>query len=259
LEEGHLWFESTGGRAPAFFVKPASPAGSVVVLHEVWGLVPHIENVCKRISKLGFTAVAPDLYWKHKELLVPEKIRAAMEGVWELSLLERRDINKVREALTKKGLPHEIMQVATTLYNKSFRDQILDNAVACVKYVYERTPKVATLGFCLGGGISARVATRFPQLSACIVFYGEPPDTPEVQKVRAPILTIHAEQDEIINSKIPEFVHSVLASGKDLTLKVYPATRHGFFNETNREIYNGAAAEDAWELTKWFLSRKLRQ
>ncbi len=244
---------------PAFFVKPASPAGSVVVLHEVWGLVPHIEDICKRISKLGFTAVAPDLYWKHKELLVPEKIRAAMEGVWNLSLLERRDISKVREALTKKGLSHEIMQVATTLYNQDFRDQMLDSAVACVKYVYERNPRVATLGFCMGGGISARVATRFPQLTACIVFYGEPPDTPEVQKIRAPILAVHAEQDEIINSKIPEFVHSALASGKDLTLKVYPATRHGFFNDTNKEIYNGAAAEDAWELTKWFLSRKLRQ
>jgi carboxymethylenebutenolidase len=258
LEQGHLRFESTGGRVPAFFVKPASPAGSVVVLHEVWGLVPHIENVCKRISKLGFTAVAPDLYWKHKELLVPEKIRAAMEGVWNLSLLERRDINKVREALTKKGLSQEIMQVAMTLYNQDFRDQMLDSAVACVKYTYERTPRVATLGFCLGGGISARVATRFPQLTACIVFYGEPPTT-EVKKIRAPILTIHAEHDEIINSKIPEFVHSVLSSGKDLTLKVYPATRHGFFNDTNKENYNGAAAEDAWELTKWFLSRKLRR
>ena len=259
MEQGHLSFESTGGRVPAFFAKPASPAGSVVVLHEVWGLVPHIEDVCKRISKLGFTAVAPDLYRKHKELLVPEKIRAAMEGVWNLSLLDRRDINKVREALTKKGLSHEIMRVATTLYNQDFRDQMLDDAVACVKDSYERTPRVATLGFCLGGGISARVAARFSQLTACIVFYGEPPDTLGVQKIRAPILAVHAEQDEIINSKIPEFVQSVLASGKDLTLKVYPATKHGFFNDSNRETYNGAAAEDAWELTKWFLSRKLRQ
>src|SRR3989441_11870292 len=103
---------------PAFFAKPASPAGSVVVLHEVWGLTPHIEDVCKRISKLGFTAVAPDLYWKHKELLVPQKIRAAMEGGWDLSLLERRNINKVREGVTKKGLREEIMQVATTLYKQ---------------------------------------------------------------------------------------------------------------------------------------------
>src|SRR3989442_12800781 len=136
---------------------------------------------------------------------------------------------------------------------------MLDDADACVKDSYERTPRVATLGFCLGGGISARVATRLSQLTACVVFYGEPPDAPGVQKIRAPILAIHAEQDEIINSKIPEFVQSVLASGKDLTLKVYPPTRHGFFNDSNRETYNGAAAEDAWELTKWFLSRKLRQ
>src|SRR3989449_11611868 len=196
MEQGHLSFESPGGRVPAFFVKPASPAGSVVVLHEVWGLVPHIEDVCKRVSKLGFTAVAPDLYRKDKELLVPEKIRAAMEGVWSLSLLERRDINKVREALTKKGLSHEIMRVATTLYNQDFRDQMLDDAVACVKYSYERTPRVATLGFCLGGGISARVATRFSQLTACIVFYGEPPDTLGVQRIRARISSFNRARAE---------------------------------------------------------------
>ena len=259
MRQGYLRFRSGKEKVPAFFIKPARPAGTVVVFHEVWGLVPHIRHVCKRISKLGFTAIAPDLYWKHKELLVQEKIQTAMEGVWELSLPERRDIHKVREALTKKGLSHEIFELIATLYSQDFRDQMLDDAVACVGYAHERTPKVATIGFCMGGGISARVATRFSQLVSCVMFYGEPPEDRDIDKIQAPILAIHAEQDDIINAKVPSFVSSVLASGKDLTLKVYPRTIHGFFNDTNKQIYNKAAAEDAWELTKWFLFRTLKQ
>ena len=259
LRQGFLRFRSGKQRVPAFFVKPAQPKGSVIVLHEVWGLVPHIQQVCKRVSKLGFTAIAPDLYWKHKKLLVQEKIQTAIEGVWELSLGERRDIHKVREVMTRKSLSQEILDLVTTLYSQDFRDQMLDDAVACVRYAHQRTQKVATLGFCMGGGISARIATRYSRLASCVVFYGEPPEAQDVNKIKAPILAIHAEQDDIINAKIPSFVNSVLTSGKDLTLKVYPRTLHGFFNDTNKQVYNKAAAQDAWELTKWFLLRTFKQ
>ncbi len=258
-KQGYLHFQSGKESVPGFFVTPTQTTASVVVFHEIWGLGRHVQEVCKRISKLGFTVMAPDFYWREKKMLVPEKIRTAMEGVWDLSLAERRDINKVREVLTRKGLSQEIFEVVTTLYNQHFRDRMLDDAVACVKYAHRRTPKVATVGFSMGGGLSAQVATRFLQLAACVVFYGEPPEAQQVDKIQAPILAIQAEHDDITNSKIPSFVNSVLASGKDLTLKVYPSTTHGFFNNTNRQIYNKAAADDAWGLTKWFLLRTLKK
>lgn len=203
--------------------------------------------------------MAPDFYFRHRKLLVPEKIRIAMEGVWNLSLAERRDVNKVREALTRKGLSQEIFEVVTTLYNQDFRDQMLDDAVACVRYAHQTTPKVATMGFSMGGGLSAQVGARFSQLASCLVFYGEPPEPQNVGKIKCPILAVYAEHDDIANSKIPNFVNSVLASGKDLTLKVYPGTTHGFLNDSNPKIYNKAAADDAWELIRWFLLRTVRQ
>ncbi len=258
LKQGYLQFQSGKERVPAFFVTPAQATASVVIFHEVWGLGPHVREVCKRISKLGFTTIAPNLYWREKKLVL-EKIRAAMEGVWDLSLAERRDVDKVREALTKKGLSQEIFEVATTLYDQHFRDRMLDDAVACVKFARQRTPKVATVGFSMGGGLSARVAARFSHLASCVIFYGEPPEAQQVEKIQAPILAIQAEHDDITNSKIPSFVNSVLASGKDLTLKVYPGTTHGFFNHTDKQLYDKAAAVDAWELTKWFLLRTLKQ
>src|SRR5579864_997668 len=61
-----------------FSVEPKGAAGCVVVIHEVWGLVGHTKDVCKRIGKLGFAAVAPNLYRGHSELLTSDNIQKAM-------------------------------------------------------------------------------------------------------------------------------------------------------------------------------------
>lgn len=246
-------------RIPAFIVRSKPSSGCVVVLHEVWGLVPHIKDVCKRVGKLGFTALAPDLYWRHRELLVPDRIRAAMEGVWDLPLKERYDIARVKDAMGRKGLSDEILRVAATLYSVNFRDQMLHDAIDCAEYAHSKHGSVGSLGFCLGGGLSGKLATRFHKLDSCVIYYGEPPHPSDTPKITAPILTIHATHDELINAKIPDFVRAAIKSGKDLTLRVYPHTRHGFFNDTNAEVYSKNAAKEAWELTTWFLKRTLKE
>ena len=78
-----------------FSVEPKGAGSSVVVFHEVWGLVGHTEDVCKRLGKLGFAATAPNLYTGHGDILTPANIQEAMEGLWELSLEERHDKEKV--------------------------------------------------------------------------------------------------------------------------------------------------------------------
>ena len=231
--------------------------GCVIVLHEVWGLVPHVMDVCKRLGKLGFTAVAPNLYWQHEGLLVPRKISQAMKGIWHLSLKERYDLDKVKEAMTEKGFSDETLRVITTLYDPAFRDQMLNDAIMCARRAHSRYGAVGSVGFCMGGGLSARLATTFPDLRSCVVFYGEPPPPSEIKKIVCPVLMIHAIHDELINSKLPSFIRGALRSGKDLTLRIYPNTRHGFFNDTKKQLYNKEAAEDAWELTKWHLQRTM--
>ena len=74
------------GGLTRFTLTPKGASGCVVVFHEVWGLVEHTKDVCKRVSKLGFAAAAPDLYSGHGRLLTPDNIQMAMEGLWELSL-----------------------------------------------------------------------------------------------------------------------------------------------------------------------------
>jgi carboxymethylenebutenolidase len=223
----------------------------------VWGLVPHIEDVCKRLGKLGFAAVAPDLYWERKNLLNPESIQKAMEGVWDLSLEERRDKAKVRGAMVKKGFGRETLAVISAMYSKRFRDLLASDASSAVESVLSKYKHVSILGFCLGGGLALKVGARLGGLSSIVSFYGEPPSSSEVKRISAPVLAIHATTDEIINAKVPAFVETALAAGKDLTLKTYPKTRHGFFNDTRTAVYDGRAAEEAWELAIWFLHRTL--
>lgn len=240
-----------------FSAGPRGAPGCVVVFHEVWGLVPHFEDVCKRIGKLGFTATAPNLYRGYEKLLTPDNIQKAMEGVWELSLEERRDKKKVAQALDKKGVSDEVREVAATIYNPPFRDQLLAKALAAVGNAQTEFGNVATLGFCLGGGLSLKCAARNRRLRSAISFYGQPPALEDALRITAPILDIHAYQDELINKSVPAWVGAMLDGGKDLTLKTYPRTKHGFFNDTRREVYDRGAAGEAWEITRWFLERTL--
>lgn len=247
-------------RPPAereFSVEPKNATGCVVLFHEVWGLVGHTEDVCKRVGKLGFAAIAPNLYVGHNELLTPDNIQKAMEGVWELSLEERKDMAKVVQTLDKKGVSKEIREVAATLYDPSFRDGVLSKALGAVDQAHARYSGVATLGFCMGGGLSLKCATRSQHLHSAISFYGQSPATEDVARISVPILDIHASEDELINKGVPAFVGAMLDEGKDLTLKTYPRTKHGFFNDTRKEVYNRDASNEAWDITRWFLERTL--
>ena len=240
-----------------FVVEPKRASACVVVLHEVWGLVGHTEDVCKRVGKLGFAAMAPNLYRGHGDILTPTKIQKAMEGLWELSLEERRDKEKAARALDKKGVEGEVREAAAMIYNPAFRDRMFEDAVAAVERAHSEFGSVSTLGFCLGGGLSLRCATKSRHMKSAVSFYGQPPATDEVQSISIPILDVHANQDEIINKAVPAWVGAMLEGGKDLTLKTYPQTKHGFFNDTRREVYDRNAAKEAWDITKWFLERTL--
>ncbi len=247
----------TGQDRLEFSVVPKGASGCVVVFHEVWGLVEHTEDVCKRVSKLGFAATAPNLYRGHSQLLTPGNIQKAMEGVWELSLEERRDKAKVAAALDKKRASAEVREVVSVIYEPTFRDKMLEDALVAVDRAHSQFRKVSTLGFCLGGGLSLKCATKSQDLNSAISFYGQPPDTGDVARISVPILDIHAYQDEIINKSVPAWVGAMLDGDKDLTLKTYPRTKHGFFNDTRKEVYDRPAADEAWDITRWFLERTL--
>jgi carboxymethylenebutenolidase len=156
-----------------------------------------------------------------------------MEGLWELSLEERRD------------------------KTPSFRDALLERALSALKAAQAKFAGVTTLGFCMGVSRSLKCAARNRSLRSAVSFYGQSPSAEDVVRISVPVLDIHAFQDELINKGVPAFVGAMLEGGKDLMLKTYPGTKHGFFNDTRREVYDRDAANEAWDLTRWFLEKTL--
>lgn len=180
-----------------------------------------------------------------------------MASVWNLSLRERYNREEVSRLLLQKRTPKRIIDLVTTLYDKRFRKEMLANLISCAKNATSTHERVGAIGFSMGGGLAFKLAAEFPELRSCISFCGELPGSRELEKITVPILAIHAGHDELMNSKIPEFVREALKQKKDLTLRIYANAKHEFFNDTSLGAYDKQAAEDSWNITENFLRRTL--
>jgi carboxymethylenebutenolidase len=214
------------GKVRGYLALPATRSGrlpGVLVVHENRGLNPHIEDVARRIALEQYVAFAPDA-------LTP---LGGYPG----------DEDKARELFAKLDQP------------KTREDFVA--AVAWLKTRPECNGKVAVVGFCWGGGIANLLATRIPDLSGAVPFYGSQPPAEDVARIKAPLLIHYAENDERINAGIPPFEAALKASHVKYELFIYPRTQHGFNNDTTPR-YDKAAAALAWQRTMDFFKKNLR-
>jgi carboxymethylenebutenolidase len=214
------------GDVRAFMAHPKSgkkfPA--VIVIHENRGLVPHIQDVTRRMANEGFLALAPD----------------ALSPVG--------------------GTPDDVSNVGE-LFKKLIPEQTTQNFVAAVKYLKTNplsTGKVGCTGFCWGGAMTNQVAVNAPDLNAAVPYYGMPPKDEDVEKIKAPILAHYAGNDERINAGIPAFEAALKKYGKEYQIFMYPGAGHAFNNDSNKERYNPEAAKLAWGRTIAFFKEKLK-
>jgi carboxymethylenebutenolidase len=214
------------GKVRGYLALPAKRSGKlpgVLVIHENRGLNPHIEDVTRRIALEQYVAFAPD-------------------------------------ALTPLGGYPGDEDKARELFAKLDQAKTREDFVAAVAYLKARpecTGKVGVVGFCYGGGIANMLATRVPELSAAVPFYGNQPSAEEVAKIKVPLLIHYAEKDERINAGIPAFEAALKANHVKYEMFVYPGTQHGFNNDTTPR-YDQAAAALAWQRTLEFFKKNLR-
>jgi len=195
----------------------------VVVISEIWGLVPHIEEVARRVALEGFLAIAPD----------------------PLSPLG--------------GTPDDVDE-ARTLMRELDSQETTKNFVAAVNYLKthpQSTGKVGVTGFCWGGGVTNQVAVNSPDVRAAVPFYGRQPAPEDVPKIKASMLIHYAGDDERINAGIPAFEAALKEASVDYKIYMYEGAGHAFFNDTGSR-YNEGAAKLAWERTKAFFKDKLK-
>ena len=127
-----------------------------------------------------------------------------------------------------------------------------------VRYLRHERPetkdqKVACVGFCMGGGLSALLACEEPEVSGAAVFYGNTPVPEKLAKIRCPVIAFYGGMDARVNAGIPAFEKGMKEIGQSYEHRVYEGANHSFFNDT-RGAYDVRAARDAFARILRFLS-----
>lgn len=216
---------------PAYLSMPLArrvAPGSVLVIHEVFGLNDHIKSIADRVSQAGYVALAPDFFVRAPE--PPPK--------------DASDVGALRKAAS--SIPPEA----------AVKD--MQAGLEYLRGVGGARPRFASVGFCMGGGFSYRLAASGAKdLAGAVIFYGRM--TPElVPQISVPLLGHFGEQDTgIPPATVKEIEGALKKAGKKVDFKIYEGAGHGFYNDTRAAAYNAAAAADAWQRTLNFFRDRL--
>ncbi|MBX6350680.1 MAG: dienelactone hydrolase family protein [Clostridia bacterium] len=263
---------AAGGRLIEAYLAEPPEAGTgralpaVIVIHEIWGLVDHIRDVARRFAHEGYVALAPDLYTGPvREVLTPEGIRRAMAALSEAPADLRRDPERMREwaagrPAEERPLIEALGRVMSSAQRDAFARELVDVRLwlAGRPAVAQdgRGARVGAVGFCMGGGLVARLATLDPGLRAGVIFYGHNPPLSDVPRIEARLYGIYGGLDRGITDEVPAFAEAMRKAGKPFDYTVYPGAKHAFFNDTGPN-YDPGAALDAWRRTLEFLAQAL--
>lgn len=227
------------GRIPAYRAYPAkgtAPFPTVIVVHEIFGVHEHIQDVVRRFAKLGYYAICADLYSRDGDVAKMEKMDEVMAVV-----------RKTPDAQVLSDLDSTVDYLKTT-------------GQADVK-------RVGITGFCWGGRVTWLYAAHNPQVvKAGVAWYGplvrpgtelQPKNPIDIVKdLHGPVLGLYGGADTGISQESVEKMRAALKTGSAAAQKsqidVYPDTPHAF-NADYRPSYRKEAAEDGWKKAlAWF-------
>jgi carboxymethylenebutenolidase len=230
-------FPSHGFDLPAYVARPkaAGRFPAVIVASEIFGVHDYIKDVCRRLAKLGFVAVAPAFF-----------VRAGDPA--PLS-----DMNEVMKIVRQAPDPQVMGDVGATLAWLSGRP-------------FVDSSKIAITGFCYGGGVTWLACEAFPKIKVGVAWYGKmvrPPGTPDdpnrlwpaerADHLHAPVLGLYGAKDGLA-AGVPAMREALAKAGKtDSQIIVYPDAGHGFHADY-RSSYVAADAADGWARMLAFFS-----
>ena len=235
LEAGKVSIPTADGKIPAYRARPEGdgPFPTVLVVQEIFGVHEHIKDVCRRLAKLGYLAIAPELYARQGDVSKMEDFQDIIKKV----------VSKVPDA-----------QVMSDL----------DAAVAWAKKEGKGdTTHLGITGFCWGGRIVWLYAAHSATLKAGVAWYGrlagqandlQPKYPIDVAKaLKAPVLGLYGGDDKGIPVESVEAMRTALKeAGKPSEIVLYPDTPHAFHADY-RPSYRKGPAEDGWRrLLAWF-------
>jgi carboxymethylenebutenolidase len=223
IEASMIEFPGDGATLMGYLARPTGdgPFPVILVCHENRGLTPHIQDVARRLAKAGYVGLAVDLL--------------SRQG-GTAAVTDPNDVSGLLGQLPEGQPVQDFQSGLRYLQTQPFAD----------------ASKAGMVGFCYGGGVTWRVATKTPELKAAVPFYGPAPQVADVPGIQAAVLAIYAEQDSRINAGIPEIEAAMQQNNKIFEKEIYPGVNHAFHNDTGAR-YNQAQATAAWSRTlAWF-------
>jgi carboxymethylenebutenolidase len=223
-----------GFTLPAYVARPqgAGPFPVVVVVSEIFGVHEYIRDVCRRLAKAGYAAVAPAFFNR-------------VEDPAPLS-----DMARIQEIVAAAGYEQVMGDISATLDWVS-------------RQPWAEGDKVGITGWCWGGKVVWQACARFAVLDAGAAWYGRlapaPDATPEQVEdgrpwpvdlagdLKCPVLGLYGEADRGIPPASVEAMRAALqrAGRTDSRIEVYPGAPHGFHADY-RDSYRPADAADGW-------------
>ena len=235
LVAGEVKVKTATGDIPAYRAMPegAGPFPVVLVVQEIFGVHEYIKDVCRRFAKVGYLAVAPELYYR------------------------QGDVSRLKDT----------DEIFTKVVSKVPDVQVMSDLDATAAWAQASgkgdTRRLAVTGFCWGGRIVWLYAAHNPNLKAAAAWsgrlVGQPSQlTPKhaydvVKDLKAPVLGLYAGKDGGIPADTVELMRDALkTAGKKADIVLYPEAEHGFHADY-RPSYRKADAEDGWKrLLAWF-------
>ena len=235
---------------------------AVIVVHEIWGLDAHMRDVAGRFAAQGYVALAPDLYTGElRGPMTPANIMAGMAFLRQAPPELQRDFSKLGPLLAERSpAEQEALRTLMRVMSPDQQQQFAEDLRGVARYLRGRSEvdptRIAAVGFCMGGGLVALLATRDPELRAGVVFYGSNPPLERVPGIRASILGLYGAEDHRITDTVPQFEEAMRKAGRRFERHIYPGAPHAFFNDSRPQVYRKEAAEDAWTRVLEFLVRE---
>ena len=212
---------------PAYVARPAAAGRhpSIVVVNEIFGIHDYIKDICRRLARMGYVAVAPDFFYRAGVSLPAQTDMQAIMAV-------------VRQA-SDAQVDGDVKAATGWLQSRPFA----------------KAGKVGITGFCWGGGVVWRSAMVNPDIGAGVAWYGPlKPLIARAGELRAPVLGLYGGKDQGIPAADIEAMRAALkAAGKtQAEIVVYPEAGHGFHADY-RASFDATAAADGWNrLTAFF-------
>jgi carboxymethylenebutenolidase len=210
------------------------PFPAILVVHEIFGVHEYIQDICRRLAKQGYLAIAPSLYFR------------------------QGDVTRMKD----------IQQIMSQIVSKVPQEQVMSDLDATLDWLNKfsncDTSRTGIVGFCWGGNVTWMYSNHNSNIKAGVAWYGplsgeavlNRPSKNPIQiatTLKVPVLGLYGGKDTRISNKDIKQMRKQLKKGKSNSkIIVYPKADHGFHADY-RASYNQKAASDGWKkMLDWF-------